>query len=153
MLQCVFFLSPLSSQTPSFRSVSPRLFLLWAHMPKWGPKKPKSSPGLCIRIWFPFTSTKCNIYKEMEMLLLCFQSRMMLSLRLIFLAPGTQGTWVNSWRNGRCLPLKHSVSTYLSWLPRDTWPSLLWPFFHDTPRFPSYLLSLVLSYCFFSPPP
>ena len=37
------------------------------------------------------------------------------------------------------------ISAYLSWLLRDTWPSLLWPFSHDTPRFSSYLLILSCS--------
>ena len=40
------------------------------------------------------------------------------------------------------------ISADLSWLLRDTWPSLLWPFSHDTPRFSSYLLILVLCYSF-----
>ena len=109
-------------------------------------------PVLCIWIQFPFTSTKCDICKEMEMLLLCSQSRIMLSFQIYLSSTWHSGDFSKYLKKWMILAQRRQVfgtlfiSTYLSWLLRDTWPSLLWPFFHDTPRFSSYLLIVSCSF-------
>lgn len=98
---------------------------------------------------------ECNICKGMEMLLLCFQSGMRLFLRFeVYLYstwhPGDLSKYLKKWMNHvqRRQPKGHFRSQwntlYQHLSDLNAWwhstLSLLWPFFHATPWFSSYLL-------------
>ena len=57
-----------------------------------------ASPSALHMNQFPFTSTKCNICKEMEMLLLCSQSRMMLSFQVYLSSTWHSGDFSKYWK-------------------------------------------------------